>query len=284
MPEVRLRGGESDGLTLHYLKEGRGPAVVLLHGLGGFAASWRWNMGALAAGATVYALDLPGFGLSAKPARAPYDLTYFARAVHGFLTTLGIARASLVGHSLGGTIAMTYALTYPARVDRLALIGAIVPGFTYRLSWAYKLAALRGVGEIFAMLRCSPLYKVALARCFHAPTADEIDFLVESSYRERTGWDARLAYLGTLRGVRPDFEARAADYRRALGTLDAPLLLIHGRRDPVVAAAHCRDVAAALPRVTVRWIDACGHFPQIEHAAAVNDWLAGFLAGRAVSR
>jgi pyruvate dehydrogenase E2 component (dihydrolipoamide acetyltransferase) len=283
MPEVRLRGGETDGLALHYQVVGRGPAVVLLHGLGGFAGSWRRNVDALAERATVFALDLPGFGLSAKP-RARYDLAYFAAAVHGFLDAVGVPRASLVGHSLGGAVAVTCALTRPTRVARLALIGALVPGFTFRLSWPYRVVAVRGLGEALAACGCATVYKAALARCFHAPLREEIDFLVESGFAERTSWDARLAYLATLRGVRRDFEVRGPNYRRALGTLESPVLLIHGRRDPVVAATHCREVASAVPSAATRWIDACGHFPQIEHAEAVNEWLAEFLAGRHVSR
>src|SRR6185436_2331749 len=66
MPEVQLRGAEVDGLTLHYVMEGRGPAVILVHGLGGFAESWRHNIPALAGVSTVFAVDLPGFGLSSK--------------------------------------------------------------------------------------------------------------------------------------------------------------------------------------------------------------------------
>ena len=99
MPEIRLRGGEVDGLGLHYVVEGRGPAVVLVHGLGGFAESWRHNVAPLTRQATVYALDLPGFGTSAKP-RAHYRLAYFALALHGFFEALGLRQASLVGHSL----------------------------------------------------------------------------------------------------------------------------------------------------------------------------------------
>ena len=67
MPEVRLEGGEIDGLALHYVRRGRGPAVVLLHGLGGFAESWRCTLDALAGRADVQAVDLPGFGRSGKP-------------------------------------------------------------------------------------------------------------------------------------------------------------------------------------------------------------------------
>src|SRR5207247_1601029 len=195
MPELRLRGGEVDGLDLHYLVDGRGPVVVLVHGLGGFAESWRHTLRGLAGRTTVYALDLPGFGASAKP-RARYRLPYFAGALHGFMEALGIREASLVGHSLGAAVAVTYALTHPAR----------------------------------------------------------------------TTAEARAAYLATLRHVRTDFEGHAEDYRRAIATLDLPVLLIHGRQDRVVPPAHCTLVADGFARATVRWVEECGHFPQIEQA------------------
>src|SRR3989475_11437263 len=101
MPELQLRGGEVDGLRLHYVVEGRGPAVILVHGLGGFAETWRHNIGALARRATVYAVDLPGFGASAKP-RSRYRLANFAGALPGFMGGLGLPQAPLVCHSLGG--------------------------------------------------------------------------------------------------------------------------------------------------------------------------------------
>src|SRR5436190_1543383 len=193
MPELRLRGGEVDGLALHYLVEGRGPAVVLVHGLGGFAASWRHNIPSLAARATVYAVDLPGFGRSGKPSAA-YSLAYFARALHAFLEAVGVTQVSIVGHSLGAAVAVTYALTRPARVER------------------------------------------------------------------------------------------RADYRRAIATLDVPVLLVHGRQDPAIPAAHCAETAEGFARGSVRWLDACGHFPHIEHAQVVNGWLADFLVGRPAPR
>jgi pimeloyl-ACP methyl ester carboxylesterase len=283
MPDIRLRGGEVDGLALHYVVEGRGPAIVLVHGLGGFAESWRHNIPALAAGATVFAVDLPGFGRSAKP-RAHYGLEYFARVLRGFLDTMGVPQASLVGHSLGGAAALAYALMHPARVERLALVGAVVPGFGFRPSWVYRLIATRGVGEALSIVCCRSLYRAALARCFHAPVREEVDFLVDCAVVRRTSFEARAAYLATLRHVRADFVDRAADYRRALATLEAPVLLIHGNDDPVVPPAHCAEIAEALPRAAVRWLEACGHFPQIEHAATVNGWLAQFLVGRSATR
>jgi pimeloyl-ACP methyl ester carboxylesterase len=283
MPEVQLRGGEVDGLTIHYVTEGRGPAVVLVHGLGGFAESWRHNIPALARVATVYAIDLPGFGRSSKPP-ARYRLADAARAVHGFVQAMGLGRVAIVGHSLGAAVGLTYALTHPARVERLALIGALVPGATYRPSLPYRLAATRMLGELLALCGCAPVYRAALARCFHAPVAEEVDYLVREGYDARTCPEAKAAYLATLRDLRRDVVDHAADYRRALATLDPPVLFIHGQQDRVIAPGHCGEAVEALPRARVRWIDACGHFPQIEHAAVVNGWVTEFLVGRPAPR
>src|SRR5207244_384027 len=158
------------------------------------AESWRHTLRGLAGRTTVYALDLPGFGASAKP-RARYRLPYFAGALHGFMEALGIQGASLVGHSLGAAVAVTYAVTHPARVERLALVGGLVPGFGYRPWWVCRLVAL-------------PLV------------------------------------------------------RGALGAL----------------------VAEGFAHATVRWVDECGHFPQIEQAETVNRWLVDFLVGRPAPR
>jgi pimeloyl-ACP methyl ester carboxylesterase len=283
MPELQLRGGEVDGLRLHYVVEGRGPAVILVHGLGGFAETWRHNIEPLARRATVYAVDLPGFGASAKP-RSRYRLGNFAGALRGFMDGLGLAQASLVGHSLGGAVSVTYALMHPSRVERLALVGAVVPGCSFRPSWAFRAVAIRGLGEIASSFAWAGLYKACLARCFHIPDRAEVDFFVDYRYAARTEPTARAAYLSTLRDVRIDMETHAHDYRRAMTTLELPVLLIHGRQDRVVPALHCDEVAALVPHASVRRVDACGHFPQIEHAEAVNGWLVDFLVGRPAPR
>ena len=283
MPDITLQGGEVDGLTLHYVVAGRGPAVVLLHGLGGFAQSWRHTIDALSTRATVFAVDLPGFGRSAKP-RTAYRLGYFARALHGFLDAMGIAQASLVGHSLGGSVAVTYALTHPARVERVALVAALVPGFAFRLSWSHRLIALPVVGEALALCGRAPLYKAAIARCFHVVRPADVDFLVEHDYAIRTGAEARAAWLATARHIRTDFIDHRVDYRRAITTLDLPMLLVHGRQDPAVSAKHVVDAAAGFPRAALRWVDRCGHFPHLEHPQVVNAWLAEFLIGRPAPR
>jgi pimeloyl-ACP methyl ester carboxylesterase len=283
MPELRLRGGEVDGLAINYLVEGRGPAVVLLHGLGGFAESWRHNQPSLAARATVYALDLPGFGRSGKP-RAGYSLGYFGRVLHAFLDAVGVTQAALVGHSLGAAVAVTYALTRPARVERLALLAGCVPGFAWRPGWCARLMGTPALGEALALCGCAPLLRAAIARCFHTPPPGEVEFLVGWEYATRTTTAARAAWLATVRGLNADFGGRRGDYRRAIATLDLPVLLVHGRQDPAIPAAHCLEAAEGFARARVRWLDACGHFPHIEHAQVVNGWLADFLVGRPAPR
>lgn len=277
MPELTLRGGELDGLRLHYVAEGHGPAALLVHGLGGFAESWRHNLPELGRQAGVYALDLPGFGLSAKPLRA-YSLDFFVGALEGFRRALNLTRLTLIGHSLGGAVVAAYALARPSQVDRLVFIGAVAPGFDYRPSWVYRVLSAPGIGELLAALIRPSLLRLALARCFAAPQAAEVDFLVRSSFSSRVSPEGRAAFLSTLRGVRQDFIRDAERYRSELSALDLPVLWIHGRQDPVVPPSHAKTMARALPNARLRWLDRCGHFPQIEHAATVNSWLGEFMA------
>lgn len=283
MPYLELRGGAVDGLGLHYVVEGRGPAVVLLHGLGGFAESWRHTVAALAPRATVYAVDLPGFGRSTKP-RGPFRLVNFAQAVHGFVEAAGLGQVSLVGHSLGAAVAVTYALTHPARVERIAVVGGLMPGFPYEFAMAARAAALPVIGELLALCGCAKAFKASIARCFASPMPAEVDFLVDTHYAERASAEARACFLGTLRDIRADLGEHREAYRRALATLDLPILMIHGRQDGVVPPGHCAAAATGLKRAGLRWVDRCGHFPHIEHADVVNAWLAEFLVARPAPR
>jgi pimeloyl-ACP methyl ester carboxylesterase len=279
---IRLRWGELDGLELHYTSVCHGPATLLIHGLGGFAESWRETLVALEPHARVIALDLPGFGQSAKPHRA-YTLGFFAHAVDGLLRAVEVERVRLVGHSLGGGVALAFALARPERVERLALIAAAVPGFPLRPSAPYRLMALPGIGELLSSLVTPQICAAALRRCLCAPHPEAVAFLVEHQYAARTTPEGRAAYLATLRGVREDFTTRAPAYRAALAEWDRPTLLIHGRQDPVVPLGHAEEAARGIRRAETRWLDRCGHFPQIEHAATVNGWLGEFLlagAGR----
>ena len=276
MPEIRLTGGDLDGLQLHYVEEGQGPATVLIHGLGGFAESWRHNVPELARHGRVIALDLPGSGRSGKPRRA-YTLEFLAQALDRLLHTLGVDRVHLVGHSLGGAVAARYTLDHPGRVERLALLGAAVPGFDLRPSWVYRTLSLPGLGEILSRLITRGICTTALARCFDRPDPDEIRFFVDHEFAARSCSEGRAAYLSLLRSVTDDFTVGADVYRAALSQLGRGVLVVHGLQDRVIPLAHARQVAEGLGVAQPRWLDRCGHFPQIEHAEVVNTYLRDFL-------
>jgi pimeloyl-ACP methyl ester carboxylesterase len=276
MARIRLRRRELDGIELHYVSAGRGPVALLVHGLGGFAESWRRTLAALQPSSRVIAFDLPGFGQSSKPNIA-YTIDFFANVVDEFLDLLEVERARLVGHSLGGSVALAYALAHPARVERLALLAAAVPGFPLAPSLGYRLMSLRGVGELVSALITPGICTAALRRCFAVPQADEIAFLVGHQYAARTTPEGRRAYLSALRAAKEAFTTAAPAYRAALAGWDRPTLMIHGRQDPVVPVGHARAAAEGIPHVEARWLDACGHFPHLEHGPVVHDWLGEFL-------
>ena len=286
MPSVRLARGDLDGIALHYVESGPpgpGPATVLVHGLGSFAESWRHTIAGLAPHGRVIALDLPGFGHSAKPRRA-YRLGFLVAALAEWLSALGVDRARLVGHSLGGAVAAAFAVAHPERVERLALVAAVVPGFDLRLSRAMRALALPGVGELLGLALTPRLCRSALGRCFFAPVPDEVAFFVDHGYAERACGAGRAAYLATLRGAIRDFTEDGARHREGLARLALPILVVHGLQDRVVPPEHAGRVLDGVPGAEGRWLDRCGHFPQIEHAATVNGWLGEFLQARPSAR
>src|SRR3712207_1334706 len=141
---VEERNVEVDRLPIRYLVAGTGPPLVLLHGAGDNALDWRWVMPALAATHRVYAPDLPGSPESARPT-ADYSPAFFERFVASFLGALGIARAAMVGNSLGGLIALRLALSEPARVMALVLVDSAGLGRT--VNPAFTFVNLPGLGE-----------------------------------------------------------------------------------------------------------------------------------------
>jgi len=276
VPEIQIAGGELDGLLIHYVEEGHGPATVLIHGLGGFAESWRHNIPELARHSRVIALDLPGFGRSGKP-RRQYTTAFLARGLDGLFSALGVEQVRLVGHSLGGAVAARYALDHPERVERLALLGAAVPGFELRPSWIYRTLSLPGVGELLASMITRRLCAKGLERCFAHPDPAEIRFFVDHEFAARRSFEGRAAYLSLLRTVKDDFTIGAEAYRVALTSLGRHVLVIHGRDDRVIPLSHAQRVAEGLGGLEPRWLERCGHFPQIEQADAVNAYLREFL-------
>jgi pimeloyl-ACP methyl ester carboxylesterase len=261
-----------DGLRLRYVRKGEGPPVLLLHGISSSLYTWKDVLPALAAHHDVIAMDFPGFGDSAIPAPASGERTL--RSVVGLMDRLGIARASVVGNSLGGAIAVALAARYPDRVDRIVLIDPA--GYNFAPAdrpFLLRLAA--GIpATVLEALPVRPLVSVGLRQVFHD------DSLVTS--------DKIAEYVAPMR--RPG--APRALHQLLLGTDDlhfpgvirevrAPTLILWGRYDTWIPPRDADRFAADIPGARVVLVEA-GHMPQEERpaetAARVEEFLGAGLS------
>ncbi|MBM3945980.1 MAG: alpha/beta fold hydrolase, partial [SAR202 cluster bacterium] len=151
------------GVRTHYLTVGQGPAVILLHGVGSSVVAWRDNLLPLAEHFRLIAIDLPGHGDSEKP-DMDYSLATASRFMTGLLDTLGLERAHVIGESLGGMIALRFALDHPERVGKLVTVGTA--GLGRDLAWIIRWVSVPVVGEIIVHPTASRV-KFLLKRVMH---------------------------------------------------------------------------------------------------------------------
>jgi len=253
----------------------RGPVVLLIHGMGASVESWLRNVDALARDFRVECVDLLGHGRTDKPA-VEYRVPVFARFVADFLAARGIEKAHVVGHSLGGAVALQLKEDCPDRVDKLALISPA--GLGGRLPLMLRALNLPLLGE--ALSRPS---RLGLRRFFglvlHDPTMvsqaefDEF-FVLANLPGAGRALLATVRASTTLRGIKPDVLATID--RQVRKTL-SPTLLIWGRQDRLHLPAFAEAAKLACPAFQLEWIDACGHAPAMEHPDRVNALLVEFL-------
>ena len=249
---------QAGGYKLRYSKLGDSERVaILLHGFGGDAAGWLFNQGALAAHATVYALDLPGHGQSSK-ALSDGSVAHLAATVIAFMDALEIAQAELVGHSLGGAIAMQAAIAHPNRVSALALIGSAGLGPEINAAYINGFIAAQSRKDIKPLLE----QLVADAGLISRSLINDI-----LQFKRIDG--VKSALTAIAQGFQ-DGAKQTVDLRASLASLDIPIKVIWGAKDAIIPASH----AAGLPaNVTVTVLDGFGHLVQLEAAAEVNKLL-----------
>ena len=268
--DVETRAG-----SISTMQAGAGPPVVLLHGLGATKVSFLPTVGALAGRHRVIAVDLPGFGDSDKPLGAPYDAPFFARAVVALLDALGLERASLVGNSMGGRVALEVGLAHPERADRLVLLAPAVAWLSQRRLTPILRLLRPELGLLQPAPRAlvEPMVRRLIPGAEHGWTAAGVDEFLRS-YLEPRG---RAAFYAAARSIYLD-EPRGPDgFWTRLAGLQAPSLFVWGRQDQLVPAAFARHVREALPQARQLELD-CGHVPQIERPTLVHDAIARFLA------
>ena len=279
---VEERNIDVGGLPLHYLAAGEGPPLVLLHALGESALDWRWVLPALARTHRVYAVDLPGFGYSAKPS-AEYSPGFFARSIGAYLDALGLEHTALVGNSLGGLIALRLALFEPDRVTALGLIASA--GLGREVTYALRLPTLPGYGEAAIAWGKTPLGAAQRAwlrvpLLFGRPERAPAEWITEQTrIAQLPGFTE--ATISTLR-AHVDVGGQREVLADQLPHLEMPTLIVWGKRDRVFPYSQGQRAVSRLRQGSLELIPDCGHLPHIEQPDRFAAILGQFLDGQAL--
>jgi pimeloyl-ACP methyl ester carboxylesterase len=277
-PELELKEIELHGHRVAYRCAGSGPVIVLVHGITSTSETWERVMSTLARRFTVLAPDLLGHGGSAKP-RGDYSLGAYASGVRDLLIALGHERATFVGHSLGGGVAMQLAYQFPERCERLVLIDsgglgsevnvllrmATLPGAEFVLPLLAServLGAGRGVGRFFGRLGLRVRTDIAEMARGHASLAER---------------DARAAFVHTLRTIIDPIGQRVNANDRLYLAEEVPFLIIWGKRDSIIPVAHAHAVHERVPSSRLEIFEDAGHFPQVDEPHHFIEVLTDFV-------
>ncbi len=259
-PETVTAGG----LSLNYLRMGEpgGTPIVLIHGFGGDLNNWLFNQPALAESHDVLALDLPGHGRSSKRVGAG-DMAMLAGAFGEFLDAVGVERAHLVGHSMGGALALLFAMQNPDRVTGLTLLAPA--GLGPEISTDF-IEGFIGAGKRKEM-------RAALELLVADPELISRDMVNDVlKYKRLDGVDQALRALAE--GLFPGGEQQTLDVA-AVAQIQVPVSVIWGQDDGILPVAH----ADRLPeRVEVHRLAGVGHMPHMEASAEVNRAIEAALA------
>jgi pimeloyl-ACP methyl ester carboxylesterase len=265
---LRLRTYDTPHGAISAAEAGSGPTLLAVHGLGGSKASFLPTIGALADAYRVIAVDLPGFGDSVKPLRAPFDAPYFASVMAEVLDAAGVDRAHVVGNSMGGRIGIEMALTMPERVDKLVLLSPAMAWLRPR-RWAPLVRLLRPELSMVPLPVEPIVRRLFPADGWAAAGMDE--FL-----RAYTTPRGRHAFNAAARNIYLDEPHGDDGMWSRLAGLQHESLFVWGRKDTLVPIKFMKHVERTLPAARHVELD-CGHVPQVERPRETHEAIRGFL-------
>jgi len=272
MNEPALRGGQVDvepGLRVRYVEIGEGEPVIFIHGSAPGASAWsnfKGNMTAFAAaGFRAIGLDLVGYGASDKPRDRRYTLDFHVSAVRALVAGLGLERVAVVGNSLGGAVALRYALEAPEVVRRLVLLAP--GGLAGRLRYL-RMSGIRSM--MWALLGPGGPTAAKLRRTFALQVFDP-KLITEALIEERLAV-ARTQPREVLKTLRVD------DLRPRLSEIRCETLVFWGVVDNFCPVETAIPLARGLAKARVILLARCGHWAQVEHEALFNEEAIRFLS------
>lgn len=264
MSSVQVKTAIVHGRSVSYMEAGAGSVLLLIHGIAGRCENWSEVIEPLARHHTVIAPDLPGHGVSEAGA-GDYSIGALASGLRDLLLALGHERATVVGHSLGGGVAMQLAYQFPEMIERLVLVSS--GGLGPEVSPVLRAAALPGA-DLFISLTAGAGQRVgsALGRGLAAvglrPNADVAE--VARGYASLEDADRRAAFLDTLRAVVGTGGQRVHAGDRLYLAEAVPVLIVWGARDSIIPAHHGEDAHRAIPGSRLEVFEDIGHMPQLE--------------------
>jgi pimeloyl-ACP methyl ester carboxylesterase len=275
---------ELDSRTLHgrrvaFRRAGAGPTIFLIHGITNSSESWAPAMRRLARDHDVIAPDLPGHGDSDRQ-RGDHSLGAHACMMRDLLAVLEVERATVVGHSLGGGVAMQFAYQFPELVERLVLVSS--GGLGREVSPLIRSAALPFAEQVLPLLTARPLMDAGsavaglLGRIGLRPGADLAE--VSRGIASLGDTERRAAFVRTVRSVMSPLGQRVSANDRLYLAEQTPTLIVWGDRDPIIPAAHGLAAHALLPDSRLEIFEGSGHFPQLDDPDRFAELLAEFVA------
>jgi len=254
----------TDHGILHYEVYGRGRPVILLHGWLGSVGLWLDTMIHIGKFYRVYSIDFWGFGESGQKLDT-YAVPDFVDMVHQFMDSLGMISAPLVGHSMGGTVSLSFALKYPEQVQNVTVIGSPIDGSS--LALLLKLAGYRFnaflMFKFFGLFRAFMYYFYSRLICKHPDFPKRMD-----DDLNQLSLESFLVSIATL---------RRTDLRQSLNQIQLPVMGMYGDKDLIVSPHQWKPLLAGVPHARIERFPKAGHFIMLDEPENFRDVLKDFL-------
>lgn len=269
---------ELHGDRVAFRDQGEGEVLLLIHGMAGSSETWRSVIPPLAKKFRVIAPDLLGHGESAKP-RTDYSLGAFAVWLRDFLDELGVSRATVIGHSLGGGVAMQFVYQHPDYAQRLILISS--GGLGPDVGWVLRLLSAPGAELVLPVIASTPVLSVGnklrswlRGAGIQSPRGAEL----WNAYSSLSDGETRQSFLKTLRSV-VDYRGQAVSALNRLRLREElPVMAIWGERDGIIPVDHAYAAHEARTDARLKVLPDVGHFAQVEAPMRVVELIEDFIA------
>jgi len=266
------------GHDVHYRREGWGPPILLIHGVTGSSETWEDVIPFLSERHTVIAPDLLGHGDSAKP-RGDYSLGAYASGIRDLMQALGHESATVVGHSLGGGVAMQFAYQFPEMCQRLVLVSS--GGLGREVSIFLRAATLPGSEWVLPLLASNGVLSAGgrlggVLRSIGLRAGPDLSEMWKG-FSSLGDSEARQAFIYTLRGIVDPGGQRVSARDRLYLAQTVPTLLVWGERDPIIPVTHGYSAQKQVKHSRLEVIEDAGHFPYRDNPRRFAGILSDFI-------